>query len=383
MRTWTGQWSPVTGWSSPFPGWDSEATLVTAFGGPELLDAPGPIAELVEAHPRSVVVGCSTSGEILGEQLCDGTLTVSVTRFETSRVHLAAEAVAGTGCSRDVGARLVTRLRASAPDLRAVFVLSDGLVVNGSELTRGMGEAAGPGVVVTGGLAGDGDRFGRTWVLHDGTATPGVVTAVGLAGDDLRVGHGSRGGWDILGPERRVTRSEGAVLFEIDGQPALDLYRSYLGERASGLPATALLFPLAVRAPGAEGRQVVRTILGVDEEARSLRFAGDVPQESLAQLMRANVDRIVDGAGDAAEQTGAGTVAGEPLLALAISCVGRRLLLGQRTEDELEALVSGLPAGADVVGFYSYGEISPVAAGTCDLHNQTMTVTTVQEVRRG
>jgi hypothetical protein len=229
-------------------------------------------------------------------------------------------------------------------------------------------------VVVTGGLAGDGDRFERTWVLFANDCTDHAVAAVGLYGAHVDVGHGSRGGWDIFGPQRRITRSEGNVLYELDGRPALELYKHYLGDRASGLPATALLFPLALKGSGEE--LIVRTVLAVDEEAQSMVFAGDVPEGALAQLMRANFDRLIEAASTAARDA----MAGGPTLSVAISCVGRRLILGERTEEELEATLGSLPEGSRQIGFYSYGEISPlVSAGSCTLHNQTMTLTTIRE----
>jgi hypothetical protein len=383
----TLRWDEVGGWSAPLPEWDGPRTLVMAYGGSGLLDDPGPIAELVAAYPTSAVVGCSTAGEILADTVADDTLAVAVTRFAGTRVDVVREPVADPGRSHAVGLSVAGRLADRSADLRAMFVLSDGLRVNGSALTAGLMEGAGGRAVITGGLAGDADRFERTWVLADGRPRTGYVTAVGLGGPDVRVGHGSRGGWDIFGPERRVTRSAGNVLYELDGQPALELYKRYLGDRAAGLPSTALLFPLAVRAVGARGRQVVRTILAVDERANSMTFAGDVPEGSLARLMRANFDRLVEGALGAAQDAhppGPGSGAGDgasdgPMLGVAVSCVGRRLLLGQRSEDELDAARSGLPDGAEMVGFYSYGEISPVTPGTCDLHNQTMTITTISE----
>ncbi|MGH7149344.1 MAG: FIST signal transduction protein, partial [Planctomycetota bacterium] len=265
------------------------------------------------------------------------------------------------------------------PDLRGVFLLSDGLRVNGSELVRGANSVLPEPVPVTGGLAGDRVRFRRTWVLEGGEPQDGSLCGVGFYGERIEIGHGSKGGWDRFGPERLVTRSEGNVLFELDGRPALELYKAYLGERASGLPATALLFPLALRENATQGKSLVRTILAVDEGARSLTFAGDVPQGSLAQLMHANFDRLVDGAEGAASMTRRRCESGRPTLAIAISCVGRRLVLGERTEEELEAVGEALPPDARVVGFYSYGEISPFASGRSDLHNQTMTLTTFQE----
>jgi len=229
-------------------------------------------------------------------------------------------------------------------------------------------------------VAGDGDRFTRTWVLKKGVPATGCVTAVGLYGDAVRVSHGSKGGWDSFGPERRVTRSKKNVLYELDGEPALALYKDYLGERASGLPATGLLYPLSLRAAASDEKRLVRMILAVDEATQSLTFAGDIPEGSLAQLMQANFDRLVQGAADAALATTERSHGLGPTLAIAVSCVGRRLVLGERTEEEVEATADALPKQARPIGFYSYGEISPYASGSCDLHNQTMTLTTLNEV---
>lgn len=364
------------GWSAPFPDLDSDRTLVLAFAAPGYRDHWGaPLRELVDAYPAAHVMGCSTAGEIHGAHLSDDTVAVAVARFADTRLRCATADPADGGshrAGRDIGIRL------RADDLRAVLVLSDGLQVNGTELTRGLGEVLPPDVVVTGGLAADGDRFGRTWVLLGGRPASGVITAVGLYGDALRVGHGSQGGWDRFGPERLVTRSAGPVLHELDGRPALALYREYLGDRAAGLPATGLLFPLALRPAGGGDAVLVRTILAVDDAAQTLTFAGDIPQGAMVQLMRATFDRLIDGAGSAAIDTA--TAAGDgPVLCVGVSCVGRRLVLGERTEEEIEAVLDGLPEGTRQVGFYSYGEISPLAAGRCDLHNQTMTLTTLAE----
>ncbi|MDH5347939.1 MAG: FIST C-terminal domain-containing protein, partial [Nitrospira sp.] len=89
--------------------------------------------------------------------------------------------------------------------------------------------------------------------------------------------------------------------------------------------------------------------------------------------------RLVQGASEAASSTTLSAAGDSSALAIAISCVGRRLVLGERTEEETEATLDVLPKGTQQVGFYSYGEISPYTAGTCDLHNQTMTLTTLSE----
>nr|MBA3462538.1 FIST C-terminal domain-containing protein [Deltaproteobacteria bacterium] len=249
--------------------------------------------------------------------------------------------------------------------------------VNGSELIRGLNAKLQDGVVVTGGLAGDGDRFGKTYVIGEGNPARDAVVAIGLYGDRVRVGHGSKGGWDTFGPERVVTGSKGNVLYTLDDRPALALYKEYLGERAAGLPGSALLFPLSLRASQDATESVVRTVLGVDEVTQSMVFAGDIPTGAYAKLMRANFDRLILGAQDAGQ-----AVLREyemPALCIAISCVGRRLVLGERTEEETEAALEALPEGTAQIGFYSYGEISPHTQGRCDLHNQTMTLTVISE----
>ena len=377
MKLETFSFYADSGWSVPtFPALDSPQTLVLVFAGPGFLEDPGAIADLAKAYPQSKVVGCSSSGEIHGPHIADRSLSVAVMRFEKATLRIAEAAVSGGTSSVQPGEALARTL--AAPDLRAIFVLSDGLSVNGTDLLLGIHRTIGPGVVVTGGLAGDGSRFKQTWVLVGGKPTPGWVVGVGLYGDAVGVSHGSRGGWDAFGPERVVTRSVGNVLYELDGEPALALYKTYLGERAAGLPATALLFPLALRAASDATGTLVRTILAVDEANQTMTFAGDIPQESVVQLMRANFDRLVEGASQAShaadhESTG-------DTLSIAISCVGRRLVLGERVEEEVEAAFEAIPEGGKLVGFYSYGEISPFAPGQCGvLHNQTMTLTRLWE----
>lgn len=372
MRVHPLRYSSATGWSGPFPTTDPARTLAFGFGASGFLDDTDPIRELAERVPGTLI-GCSTAGEIHGAQVFDGSISVAVTEFE--RTDFArVDVPISRHSSFDAGVSLGRRLE--RPDLRAVFVLSDGLEVNGSDLVRGLNSVLPASVAVTGGLAGDGPRFERTWVLVDDKPVSGYATAVGFYGSAVQVGHGSKGGWDKFGRERNVTKAKGNVVYELDGRPILDLYHEYLGDLAAELPASGLLFPLALREPG-EDKQLVRTILGVDEATRSMTFAGDVPEGHRVQLMQASYDRLVDGAEEAAEATARS--AGTAQLSIAISCVGRRLVLGERSEEELDATLHVLPDDTLQVGFYSYGEISPYATGGCDLHNQTMTLTTLGE----
>jgi hypothetical protein len=364
-------------WSERFPQLDSSATMVLAFAAPSYGTQPALLDELVKAYPKSAVVGCSTSGEIDQTSVRDDSITVAVARFAHTRVRQAMTRLTSAADSLAAGASLADEL--NEQDLRGILVLSEGLCVNGSELVRGINSRLPDHVVVTGGLAGDGPRFERTWVLANGQPEPRGVVAVGVYGDRVRIGHGSKGGWDTFGPERVVTRSAGNVLYELDGRPALALYKEYLGERAAALPGSALLFPLALRPSTDDVNSVVRTVLAVDEAAQSMTFAGDIPTGHYAKLMRANFDRLILGAQAAG---GAATLQehGDASLSIAISCVGRRLVLGERSEEETEATLEALPPHTQQVGFYSYGELSPQSGGRCELHNQTMTLTVFSEL---
>lgn len=367
--------------TAELPSVDSPQTLVLAFGASSLLNDPAPFETLRRAYPNAHIIGCSTAGEINGTTVKDETLAVSVTRFEHTDLSSHVERVQGAAESFAAGQKIGAAL-AERPGLRAIFVLSEGLQVNGSELVRGCNAAVGSNVVVTGGLSGDGPRFQKTWVYANGQLDSGLVAGVGFYGDHFVISHGSRGGWDEFGPERIITRSNGNVIFEIDGEPALALYKKYLAERAKDLPASGLLFPLQMRRDDKDDKPLVRTLLAVDEAAQSLTFAGDTPQGHRVRLMKANFDRLVGGAAAAAELANASkaTAPEGAFLAVAVSCVGRRLVLGQRTEEEVEAAGEVLPKGTQLVGFYSYGELSPYVAGQpCELHNQTMTLTVFSE----
>jgi hypothetical protein len=356
----------------------ARADLVLWFAAPGVLARVDPHAVLAERFPGAAIVGCTTGGEVAGAEVLDDALVGLAIAFDASRVTTASVGVDAPKASFEAGRALGRALDPAG--LRAVFVLADGVRTNGTALVRGLTEVLPEGVLVTGGLAGDGARFGRTLVGCRGPAAEGTIAAVAFHGERLRFGWGSVGGWDRFGPERVVTRATDNVLHELDGEPALALYKRYLGDEAKNLPGAALLFPLTVRPPGEERCALVRTIVGIDEAAQSLVFAGDVPRGSVAQLMRGYLDALVEGAARAAELAAPVRDAGGDVAAIAVSCIGRKLLMGQRTADEIEAVAEALGPRATLSGFYSYGELAPHEATLrTELHNQTMTLTTIAE----
>ena len=373
MKTERRVWTRTVEWGDEVATTLSDADWVVYFGAPEALD-DARHAELRKRYPAALLLGCTTGGEIVADDVQDDSVTAMAVKLDGTKVHGAERAITTMGDSFAVGAALGAEL--ARKDLRAVFVLSDGTRVNGTELVRGIRSAVGDGVIVTGGLAGDGPRFGTTRAGLSAAPAPGMVCAVGLSGDALVIGHGSAGGWVPFGPERLVTRSSGNILLELDHQPALELYKRYLGEEAAQLPASALLYPLVICRRDHPDEPLVRTIVGIDEATNTMTFAGDVPEGAVAQLMRASIEQLVDGAAAAATAAKSDCLQG---FAILVSCIGRKLMLGQRTADEVDAAACVLGADFPALGFYSYGEIAPCASGFSDLHNQTMTITTFAE----
>ena len=388
MRIEQRKWTSALGWvPASAAGLAKSSQLVMVFGATAVLRQPHLIAAIRRDYPVARIFGCSTAGEICGTQVSDDSLAVTAVHFEHTQLRSVQVSLSRTPGSFEAGEWIAKRLQGSIRDattgveekLAHVLVLSDGLKVNGSDFVAGLVKHLPEGITLTGGLAGDGARFGETLVFHDDFANTDTIAALGLYGRRLKVGFGSLGGWDSFGPDRLITKATANVLYELDGQSALGLYKQYLGEHAKGLPATGLLFPLSIRTQSGE-TPVVRTILSIDETAQSMTFAGDVPEGAHARLMKANFDRLIDGATGAARTSYRALDSITPELAILISCVGRKLVLKQRIEEEVEAVRDVLGTGAALTGFYSYGEISPFTPGArCELHNQTMTVTALSE----
>lgn len=378
MKTEQKIWTEAKGWEPESSSKLGEsAQLVLLFGSTSILKEQKCFDEIKRVYPKAHLLGCSTAGEICGTQVFDDSLVMTAVSFEHTQLEGAQIKIKEVENSFQAGEHLAQCL--DKQGLVHVLVLSDGLRINGSDLVKGLTKHLPEKVTITGGLSGDGGRFEETLVLLDGPPKKDSIAVMGLYGDRLKVGYGSFGGWDPFGPERLITRSEGNVLYELEGGSALELYKKYLGEHAKGLPATGLLFPLNLRTKEGE-TGVVRTILSVSENEQSMTFAGDVPEGAYVHLMKANFDRLIDGAVEAAKTSYQAIGSSSPDLSILISCVGRKMVLKQRIEEEIEGVRDVLGDRTVLTGFYSYGEISPSMPGSpCKLHNQTMTITTLKE----
>lgn len=352
--------------------------LVMVFGATSYFTNISFVDALKAAFSSATLVGCSTAGEISQDGVSDGTCVVTAVHFAKTSLTASLTDLADMTDSEAAGARIGAKLKSK--DLRAVLVFGPGVQINGSALVDGITSQVGRDVPITGGLAGDGGAFVRTYTLSNAGASDSGIVALGLYGDGLEFAHGSFGGWEPFGPVRKVTRCVGNVLYELDGEPALEVYKRYLGDHAKGLPASGLLFPFAMVGEDHRALGLIRTILGIDEVSGSLTLAGTIDPDGYLKLMHASTDGLVNGAASAAEAALKMHKTDGESLAILVSCVGRKLVLGDRTDEEVEAVGDVFGDKAMLTGFYSYGEISPFTPGSsCELHNQTMTITWMGE----
>ncbi len=352
--------------------------FVLVFGKKELI-ADGELYNLLQQRFSSAqVLLCSTAGEIIGGTVQDETVILTAVQFEKIYIKTCSLNIAEFPTSFELGKSLISQL--DKKELGYVLILSDGLLVNGTQLVAGMQSGNDRSVLITGGLAGDGVQFDHTLVGLNSKPIKGNVVAVGFYGSNLDIRSSSISGWDVFGPERIVTKASGTKVFEIDQQSAINLYKTYLGPFINDQTNSTLLFPLAVRLPG-KSHYFARSILSINQHANCMVFAGDVPEGSTVRFMKASFKKLINASEQAAKQISGDYPSYSPDFALLISCVGRKTILDQQIEEEVAVVADHFGNQTAIAGFYSYGEISPnMLNGPCELHNQTMTITTFNEL---
>lgn len=351
--------------------------LVLVFGSPELLTIPSHFEYIRNIYPNADIVSSSTAGEIMQDGVYDDTIVATAIQLENSTLKTVKTTIGEHADSYAAGVSMKDSL--DSEDLSGIFIISDGLMVDGAALVRGFSYNNEKNIPITGGLAGDAARFQKTYTGLNEVASQGNIIAVGFYGDNIHIGHGSLGGWDEFGYERKITQSDKNVLFSVDEEKALDLYKRYLGSFAEQLPGSALMFPMSMKVPGAD-KYLIRTILATDETSNSMVFAGNMPEGSTVRLMRGDIQKLIRASGTATKDSVDTLKDHKPQLTLLLSCVGRKIIMDAKVEEEVLAAEEVLGNDCTVAGFYTYGGLSPFGAGTaCELHNQTMTVTTFSE----
>lgn len=354
----------------------SHADLVIIFGCRKLIEDNTIFDQIRKMYPTAYLMGCSTAGEIQEDFITEDLLNLTAVWFEKAYVKCGSIDISNDNSYFDVGKTLASSIEQN--ELKHIFILTDGVNMNGSKLLEGMKSVIGTEIPITGGLSGDGNDFFKTAVIANHYAKDRLIVYAAFYGD-IKTGCSAYGGWDTFGIERIVTKSQDNILYELDSKPALDIYKKYLGDKASELPASGLRFPMSFRYKDSK-ESIVRSMLDIDEETNSMIFRADIPQGSLCKLMKSNTYNLIDAAKIAVERSQKMLASQNAELAIIISCVGRKVVLKQRTEEEIESIRDLLGKKSIITGYYSYGEIGPAKEKSeCEMHNQTMTVTLFSE----
>lgn len=355
----------------------NKAQCVMVFGCRQLIEDNSVFDDIREIYPSAYIMGCSTAGEIQDNYITDGRLNLTAVHFEKSQAVFGKVEISNDCNFYELGEKLASSI--DRTDLKHIFLLTDGVNMNGSKLVEGIKSTIGSDIPITGGLAGDGLDFAKTAVIANDYAQDKIIVFAAFYGK-IKSGCASFGGWDTFGIERVVTKSKDNILYEIDNKPALDIYREYLGEKAKGLPASGLRFPMSFRYKNSQD-SFVRTMLDIDEKSNSMIFRADIPEGALCKLMKSNTYNLIDAAKTVTERSLKMLSCKKTELAVVVSCVGRKALLKQRTDEEIENVREILGKDTVITGYYSYGEIGPARENAkCEMHNQTMTVTLFSEI---
>ncbi|MDQ7781724.1 MAG: FIST N-terminal domain-containing protein [Desulfomonilaceae bacterium] len=334
------------------------------------------LSGIVQAVGTTKLAGCTTDGEISTSGFSTGSAVLAGLASDTIAFEVASTSSIGAD-SESAGRRLAQQLPRTA---RHVQLFSDGLTGNGCAILRGMQSVFGPQVPISGGAAGDARAMKQTWQFVGSRILTDAASAISLSGD-IHVGTGVRSGWFPAGVPKKVTRSAGNVVYELDGESALAVYRRYLGPLADKLPAVGIQFPFGlVNEAGSLGENpVLRAPMTLNESQGSVSFAGEIPQGSTISLTTGgSAASLLDASTDAARRAMDSLGAVSPSITFFYSCMARKILLGPRTREETERIANVVGRSVPIIGFYTYGEYCPSVSGTdCRLHNETATVTVV------
>src|SRR4029077_10274525 len=181
MKVTQCQWTSSAGLRPDPAQSDPSPQLALLFGSRASLPHSDSSASGRRRFPNAILLGCSTAGEILDSSIFDDTVSVTAICFDATRIVAVSVPITNPADSRAAGATLARSFPADG--LVHLFVLSDGLNVNGSELVKGLSESLPVGVTLSGGLSADGSAFGETTVVFRETASSKTIAAVGFYGD--------------------------------------------------------------------------------------------------------------------------------------------------------------------------------------------------------
>lgn len=257
-----------------------------------------------------------------------------------------------------------------------LFILASGLDTDGEQVVRGIQDSAGEHISMFGGLAGDDARFKETMVFSsEKTETQGAIALViDLA--HYEINGIATSGWVSIGADKLITSSEGNIVYTIDDQPALDVYKEYLNVRDEELPEIGIEYPLMIKKR--DNQNVLRAVINVDREKKALIFAGSVPNQSVVSFSSSPGFEIIDFTKKRVNEFHEKNPRADVLILF--SCMARHSALGPTISEEMDE--AWHLWDSPLVGFFTYGEIGNNYNAACNFYNQTFTLVALREKKQ-
>lgn len=339
------------------------------------------LQELLEGINEAVgtgnIVGCTGDGEMSGDGYSTGSAILAGIATDQIDFTVAYAENLSQNCEL-AGKQLAAKL---APTVQYVHLFSDGITGNGCGILRGIFSVLREDLPIAGGTAGDNGKFERTWQFAGRKVLTDAAVAIGFTGD-FHLGTGVRSGWSPIGLAKKVTRASGNILYELNGEPALQVYERFLGKHAEKLPAVGVEYPLGLVGKCLDNDSgdyyLLRATMSVDRQEGSIRFAGEIPEGAEVHLTCGDNSSILEASSEAARLADEEIGDIQPRMVFFYSCMARKIILGQRTQEELDRIRRVFGAEVPIIGFYTYGEYCRVGCGSPSLfHNETATVSVI------
>ena len=321
---------------------------------------------LVRLLPNACIIGTTTSGEIIEGKAKMHTTVLAFSLFEHTKIRTYASKIYKS--SEETANALISQFCTVEEKPRVAISFVDGLHINGEAFIDTLGKYH-ESLIIAGGLSGDNANFQQTVVFTEKEILPSGAVVALLYNEHLQVATKASFGWESVGKSMMVTRAEGNIIYEIDGECAVDIYGKYLGEDiARNLPQIGVEFPLIVKKHGME---IPRAPLSKSSDG-SLVFAGSIHTGDKVTFGYGNLQAILQYGQSVYEDHQ--VQKSESIFVY--SCMARLQLLGENVNDELLPLQSI----CNVTGFFTYGEFYVESVNhKCELLNETMTILALSE----
>jgi hypothetical protein len=328
-------------WLDSFTPSATNSILIQIFSGVVDADFLQKITRtIIEKLPQAVIIGTTTSGEILNAHMLDKSLVISLSLFDQTQlksVHIIGEESEAMG--RKVAETIIVE------ETKCVIMFADALLCNGEAILRGLNSVCSDQIVVAGGMSGDNSRFKKSYCIHGSEVFQGGVVAVSLSNPALEVFHTYNLSWKPIGKKMTVTKSEGNKIFEIDNEPIKEIISQYLGKYiADRMPASTIEFPLIYQKGGVD---IARSIISMPDDG-GIIYAGELREGQQVRFGIGSPNMLIESV-----QKCCNLATSSPIESLFVySCIARKAFLGK----ELELEYFHLAKIAPVTGFFTYGE---------------------------